>query len=96
MPPRLTPGENLQLQQNLQVLQDLEGSAREERAQREPGDEQTQPQPDVEDSEMAICTETPDAEVIRRTHILAKRPDPAVPTDGCSRGCESGLNTRVR
>ena len=47
------------------------GSAREEGAQREPVDEQPQPQPDVGDSEMAV---TPDAETIRRTRIVAKRP----------------------
>ena len=50
------------------------GSAREEGAQREPVDEQPQPQPDVGDSEMAV---TPDAEAIRRTRIVAKRSDPA-------------------
>ena len=42
-------------------------------------DEQPQPQPDVENSEMAV---TPDAEAIRRTRIVAKRSDPAVPTEG--------------
>ena len=55
------------------------GSAREEGAQREPVDEQPQHQPDVGDSEMAV---TPDAKVIRRTRIVAKRSDPAVPTAG--------------
>ena len=64
MPPRLTPGENLQMQEG---------------AQRDPVDEQPQPQPDVGDSEMAV---TPDAEAIRRTRIVAKRSDPAVPTEG--------------
>ena len=58
------------------------GSAREEGAQREPVDEQPQPQPDMEDSEMAAETETPDAETTPRTRIVAKRSDPAVPTDG--------------
>ena len=38
------------------------GSAREGGAQREPVDEQPQPQPDLGDSEMAMSTETPDAE----------------------------------
>ena len=42
-------------------------------------DERPQPQPDVGDSEMAV---TPDAEAIRRTRIVAKRSDPAVPADG--------------
>ena len=50
--------------------------------QREPVDEQPQPQPDVGDSEMAASTETPDAEATRRTRIVAKRSDPAVPTEG--------------
>ena len=58
------------------------GSAREVRAQREPVDEQAQPQPNMEDSEMAAGTETPDAEATRRTCILTKRSDPAVPTEG--------------
>ena len=71
------------------------GSAREEGAQREPVDEQPQPQPDWGDPEMAVSTETPDAEMIRRTRIVAKRSDPAVPTEG-PRGCESGASTRVR
>ena len=57
------------------------GSAREEGAQREPVDEQTRPQPDVVDSDMAAGTETPDAETTRRTRIVTKRSDPAVPTD---------------
>ena len=58
------------------------GSAREEGAQREPVGEQPQPQPDVEDSEMAAGTETPHAEAIRRTRFVAKRSDPLVPTEG--------------
>ena len=45
-------------------------------------DDQPQLQPDLEDSEMAVSTETPDAETIRRTRIVAKRSDPAVPTEG--------------
>ena len=57
------------------------GSAREEGAQREPVDEKPQPQPDLGDSEMAVSTETPDAETIRRTRIVAKRSDSAVPTE---------------
>ena len=57
----------------------LSGSAREEEAQREPVDEQLETQPDVGDSEMAVA---PDAEAIRRTRIVAKRSDPAVPTEG--------------
>ena len=57
------------------------GSAREEGGQREPVDEQPQPQPDVADSEMAAATETPDAETTRRTRIVTKRSDPAVPTE---------------
>ena len=52
------------------------GSAREGGAQREPVDEQPQPQPDLGDSEMAMSTETPDAETIRRRRIVAKRSDP--------------------
>ena len=56
------------------------GSAREEGAQREPVDEQPQPQPDLGDSEIAVSTETPDAETIRRTRIVTKRSDLAVPT----------------
>ena len=52
---------------------------REEGAQPEPVDEQPQTQPDVGDSEMAV---TPDADAIRRTRIVAKRSDPAVPTEG--------------
>ena len=58
------------------------GSAREEGVQLEPVDEQPQPQPDLGDSELAVSTETPDAEVIRRTRVGAKRSDPAVPTEG--------------
>ena len=58
------------------------GSAREEGAQREPADEQPQPQPDMGDSEMAAGTETPDAETTRRTRVVTKRSDPAVPTEG--------------
>ena len=58
------------------------GSAREEGAQPEPVDERPQPQPDVGDSEMAAGTETPDAETTRRTRIVTKRSDPAVPTEG--------------
>ena len=57
----------------------LSGSAREEEAQREPVDEQPETQPDVGDSQMAV---TPDAEAIRRTRLVAKRSDPAVPTEG--------------
>ena len=38
------------------------GSARKEGVQPEPVDEQPQPQPDVGDSDMAVSTETPDAE----------------------------------
>ena len=49
------------------------GSAREEGAQREPVDEQRQPQPDLGDSEMAVSTETPDAETIRRRRVLWPR-----------------------
>ena len=45
-------------------------------------DEQPQPQPDLGDSEMAVSTETPDAETIARTRSVAKRSDPAVPTEG--------------
>ena len=41
-------------------------------------DEQPQPQPDMGDSEMAGM---PEAEAIRRTRIVAKRSDPAVPTE---------------
>ena len=52
------------------------GSAREGGAQREPVDEQPQPQPDLGDSEMAMSTETPDAETIWRTRIVAKRSRP--------------------
>ena len=52
------------------------GSAREEGAQRELVDEQPQPQPDLGDSEMAMSTETPDAETIRRMRVVAKRSDP--------------------
>ena len=44
-------------------------------------DEQPQPLPDVGDSEMAAGTETPDAEATRRTCILTKRLDPAVPNE---------------
>ena len=60
----------------------LSGSALEEGTQRELVDEQPQPQPDVEDSDMAASAETPDAEAIRRTRIVAKRSDPALPTEG--------------
>ena len=45
-------------------------------------DEQPQPQPDVGDSDMAAGTETPDAGTTRRTRIVTKRSDPAVPTAG--------------
>ena len=45
-------------------------------------DEQPQPQPDVGDSDMAACTETPDAAATRRTRTLTKRSDPAVPNEG--------------
>ena len=72
------------------------GSAREEGTQPEPVDEQLQPQPDVGDSDMAAGTETPDAETTQRTRILTKRSDPAVPSEGCPRRCESGACTRVR
>ena len=58
------------------------GSARQKRAQPEPVDEQPQPQPDVGDSDVAAGTETPDAEATRRTRILSKRSDPAVPNEG--------------
>ena len=58
------------------------GSAGEDGAQREPVDEQPQPQPDVGDSDMAAGTETPDAETTQRTRIVTKRSDPAVPTEG--------------
>ena len=44
-------------------------------------DEQPQPQPDVGDSDMAAGTETSDAEATRRTRIVTKRSDPAVPTE---------------
>ena len=44
-------------------------------------DEQPQPQPDMADSEMAAGT-TPDAEATRRTRVVTKRSDPAVPTEG--------------
>ena len=71
------------------------GSAREERAQREPVDEQPQPQPDLGDSEMAMSTETPDAEAIRRTRIVAKRSDPGELRRRCPRGCLFWRNTRV-
>ena len=60
----------------------LSGSAREEGAQREPVDEQAQPQPIVGDFEMAAGTETPHAETTRRTRTVTKRSDPAVPTEG--------------
>ena len=68
-------GRNLQVQQNLQVQRNLL-ALQERGAQREPVDEQPQPQPDLADSEMAMSTETPDAEMIRRTRIVAKRSDP--------------------
>ena len=45
-------------------------------------DEQPQPQPDVGDSDMAAGTETPDAETTRRTRLVTKGSDPAVPTEG--------------
>ena len=57
------------------------GSAREEGAQPEPVDEEPQPKPDVADSDMAAGTETPDAAATRRTRILTKRSDPAVPNE---------------
>ena len=56
------------------------GYAREEGTQREPVDEQPQPQPEVGDSDMAAGTQTPDAETTRWTRIVTKRSDPAVPT----------------
>ena len=82
MQPRLTPGENLQVQQNLRVRRDvLDLHERKERNVNSV-DEQPQPQPYVGDSDMAAETETSDAETIRRTRIVAKRSDPAVPTGG--------------
>ena len=48
-------------------------------------DEQPQSQPDLGESEMAVSTETPDAETIRRTRIVTKSSDPAVPTKGVPR-----------
>ena len=54
VPPRLTPGENLHVQQNLQVQRDL----------------------------LDLHAVTPDAEAVRRTSIVAKRSDPAMPTEG--------------
>ena len=58
------------------------GSALEEGAKPEPVDRQPQLQPDVGDSEMTAGTETPDAETTRKTRIVTKRSDPAVPTEG--------------
>ena len=81
MPPRLTPGENPASATELSSSARPSGSAREEGTQREPVDEQPQPQPDVGDSDMAAGTETPDAETTRRTCIVTKRSDPAVPTE---------------
>ena len=75
MPPRLTPGRNLQIQQNLQNSARPSGSAREEVTQREPVDEQPQPQPDLADSGMAMSTETPDAEATWWTRILTEKSD---------------------
>ena len=72
------------------------GSAREEGVQPEPVDEQLQPQSDVEDFDMAAGTETPDAEATRRTRILTKRSDPAVPNEEVAKKSESGASTRVR
>ena len=92
MPPRLTPGENLQVQQNLQIrryLLDLH-----ERKERNVNLWTSSLNPSPTGRE-AVSTETPDAEMIRRTRIVAKRSDPAVPTEG-PRGCESGASTRVR
>ena len=74
------------------------GSAREEGTQRELVDEQLQPQPDFGNSEMAVSTETPDAETIRRTRIVAKTRGQTLQCRprGCPRGCEPGASTRVR
>ena len=82
MPPRLTPGENPASATEHSSSARPSGSAREVGAQREPVDEQAQPQPNMEDSEMAAGTETPDAETTRRTRIVTKKSDPAVPTEG--------------
>ena len=65
MPPKLTPGENLQVQQNLQDQLDLLDLHERKERQREPLDEQPQPQLGVGDSDMAAGTETPDAETTR-------------------------------
>ena len=72
---------NLQVQQNFRVQRDPLSLHERERVQPELVDEQPQPQPDVEDSDMAAGTETPDAEATRRTRILTKRSDPAVPNE---------------
>ena len=57
------------------------GSAGEEGAQPEPVDEQPQPQPEMADSDMAAGMHTADAAATRRTRILTKRSDPAVPNE---------------
>ena len=82
MPPRLTPGENLQVQQNLQVWRDLLDLHEREERNVNLWTSSLNPSPTWGDFEMAVSTETPDAETIRRTRIVAKRSDLAVPIEG--------------
>ena len=82
MPPRLTPGENLQVQHNLQVRRDLLDLHERKERNVNLWTSSLNPSPTWENSEMAVSTETADAETILRKRIVAKRSDPAVPTEG--------------